>query len=398
MFKRISKVFIIMAFSVFFGLLKNIFLARELSKTEMGIFTLAMTIVGFIYPISLFGQQSAFVRKFSQRGLTAYNWKRTFQHILVISVLIVLVGLLIAAHIYHEELQVFVLLFLFVAIYSSVIAELLTSVARSIGEYEKSVILYRSIRFAFIFALVTIYLLDCFNLTTVLLVFAILYILHALIISIIIYSGYPVGSTSLPKSFYLEGLLFLGSDLSLLVIVSVDKFFLAKMMSLDQLAIYFSIFAITRLYDLALQATEFVLMPYSNRVAKLPLPRIMLYVLLMAAGITIFYVIFGEGLLQLLYDGKYNEGVSLIPWFCAIGIFRMFYSIPASIIGGRLQPVVLRHLLMANSGLIILNIGLVAFLISNFGLIGAVAATFAVWVFRNVGAYALLFRFRAGIF
>jgi O-antigen/teichoic acid export membrane protein len=215
------------------------------------------------------------------------------------------------------------------------------------------------------------------------------------IIAIIVYRSYSNGSKSVSKNFYIEGLLFLGSDLSLLVIITMDKFFLAKIMSLDELAVYFSIFAITRLYDLALQATEFVLMPYSNKMEKLALGRILAFVTVIAIAITLFYLLFGEILLNLIYGDKYAEGLHLIAWFCAIGITRMFYCVPASIIGGRLKQQALRYLLVTNTGLIVVNIALVALFISYFGLVGAVAGTLVVWILRNIGAYTLLLKYKA---
>jgi O-antigen/teichoic acid export membrane protein len=167
------------------------------------------------------------------------------------------------------------------------------------------------------------------------------------------------------------------------------------MLTLNELAVYFSIFAITRLYDLALQATEFVLMPYSNKIEKLILPRIITFVFLVAIGITFFYLTLGETIIDIIYGNKYAEGIVLLPWFYAIGVCRIFYCVPASIIGGRLKQKALRYLLVSNSSLIVFNVALVAFFISRYGLIGAAAATLTVWLFRNLGAYILLFKYKS---
>lgn len=392
--KRIGKVFIIISISVVFGLAKSIFLARELPKQDYGLFNLLLTIIAFTYPIALFGQQNAFVRFFSKNELSQYNWIKIVRSIIIASCVTILVALVIFTRIY-EELKSLELGFLFVAILGSVIGDLYTSLTRAKGEYEKSIFLQRSIRIVFPPVLLVLYWLQQLNLKTVLISFGIFYCFYSLYIIFDSHRSIPAGSQLYPKSAYQDGFLFLGTDISLLVIISIDKFLIAKLTTLEDLAIYFAAFSITRLYELALQAIEYVLMPYSNKMKQIRLTKLLIPIVIMVVLITLFYYLMGPFLMQVLYKGKYNAGISLIPFFCAVGIVHMFYSIPASIIGGRFQQKALKFLLYSNSSLIVVNFLLGILLIQLYGLKGAILATFTVWLLRTVVAFGLLHKFKS---
>jgi len=389
---RLGKVFFIIGLSVAFGLVRNVLLVRELSTEDMGLFTLAMTIVAFVYPITMLGQQSELVRFFSKNSLAKYNWKKVLQKILLACAFISCVAMFIAIQIYHE-LDVSILAFILVSIITTVIAELFTSITRAKGEYEKSILLLRSIRYASPIALLILYWLKQITLINVLIIFGILHLIHAILIFVQTYKSAPSGKNDVPRALYSEGLIFLGSDISFIVISTIDKFFLAKLTTIEELAVYFAVFTLTRLYELALQAVEYVLIPYSNRIKQIQISKFLKPVALAAGGLTIFYLILGPEMMRVLYKGKYDAGISLIPWFCAVGIVRMFYSIPLSFIYGRLHKSALKSLVVANSSLIAVNVLLVAWLTSLLGIEGAILATLLVWLVRTLYAYYILWRF-----
>src|SRR5262245_11422485 len=56
-YQKAGYVFFFNAFAVGCGLIKNIILARHLAGAELGLYSLLFTLVGFIYPLSLLGQQ-----------------------------------------------------------------------------------------------------------------------------------------------------------------------------------------------------------------------------------------------------------------------------------------------------------------------------------------------------
>ena len=174
--------------------------------------------------------------------------------------------------------------------------------------------------------------------------------------------------------------------------LSIDKLFIAKLVSIEAIAVYFTTFTLLRIYELAYQAVEYILLPHSNKLKSIKLKRIISYIIILSTAITVFYLIAGEYLLDVLFDGKYNSGKILIPVFCGIGIFRLLYIIPSSIISGRLKEFCLKQLFFSNSFLVIVNIVLAYIFILKYGLLGAAAATLITWILRSLAAYLILYK------
>lgn len=390
--RHIGGVFLIIGFFFVFGFLKQVFLARELTKSDMGFFSLLMTIIAFAYPVTLLGQQNSVVRFFSKNVLSNFNWKRLLYKIIIVSGLLAVVLLMIFAVIYN--IKIGPLIFLFIALIGSVIGDLFPSIIRSQGHYEKLIFLQRSIRFVFPVILLVLYILDDFQLSSILIWFSFSYIVYVLVIILVTNRGYQNGPESVPSRVHIDGLFFLGSDISLLIVVSVDKLLIAKLMNLEDLAVYFATFTLMRIYELALQSIEYVMMPYSNKIEKIRIGKFFKLIFLISGGITVFYILYGPILMRIVYQNKYNEGISLIPLFCMVGVVRVFYSLPYSIIGGRLKQIALKYLLYSNLSLVILNVVLGVVFISLWGLPGAILATLLVWVFRTCGAYIIFYKFR----
>lgn len=390
--KRISAVFIIIGFSFFFGFLKQVFLARELTKTELGNFSLFMTIIAFIYPITLLGKQNSLVRFFSRENIQNYDWKNLLYRILIVSVVLCTVFLLVTTLIYKIQIGPFI--FIFIALCGSVIADLYTSIMRSEGHFEKSIFWHRSVRFSFPVVLLIIYLIDDINLKSVLIGFSIIYIIYIFTVIVLTNTKYPNGTEKVPSRIHTDGLFFLGSDISLLVVANMDRFIIAKILPIEDLAIYFSIYTIMRIYELLYQAIEYVLLPYSNKFKNTNIIKLCANVFLIGMGITVFYIFLGPKVVHLVYDGKYDSGISLIPLFCALGLVRILYSIPYSFIGGKLKQIALKYLLYSNLGIVLINIVVGIIFTSLWQLKGAVLSTIFVWMLRTCCAFLIFYRFR----
>ncbi|MFQ5677186.1 MAG: oligosaccharide flippase family protein, partial [bacterium] len=180
MLKRISNVFLILVMTVGFGFFKNILMARELSKSDFGLFNLIMTLVGLIYPLAMLGQQNTLVRFFSKYTPDEYDWPSFIQRLLLL-VLPVSIGFTAIASLFYDFSRT-ALFFLPVVILSSVIADLYTYILRAIGRYESSILLHRSIRIAFPVALLGLIYADAFSLEMTFYLFGALYILHSVVI------------------------------------------------------------------------------------------------------------------------------------------------------------------------------------------------------------------------
>lgn len=390
---RLRNVFIIIASAFPFAILKNVILGRELNETDMGLMSLLITIISFVYPVALLGQHNALVRFLSKGNNTSfYNWKLFNLNILLLGSILSIISSLIFLLIY--KLNLLALGFLTIGIIASLIGDLYKEVPRSIGRFEISLLLQRSERYIFPIILILLYLINSFNLTTIFISFGFLYIFYSLGIILYTYRTCPNGAAKFPSDVYRDGLFFWGSDLSLIALVSIDKFFIAKLCSIEDLAVYFSTFTITRLYDIVSQAVEYVLLPYSNKVKNINIKKIALYVGLVALFVTIFYLIAGPKIQEIVYKGKYNHGIELIPWFCIVGIVRSFYIIPSSIIGGRLGQAALKLFFYFNFGMLGLNIILGIIFTYQWQLFGAIIATLVVWSLRTIFGFIIMYRYK----
>ncbi len=77
------------------------------------------------------------------------------------------------------------------------------------------------------------------------------------------------------------------------------------------------------------------------------------------------------------------------------GIAKLFYSVPSSVIGGRLPRPALKQFLWFNLGAVVVNIVLDIIMIKAMGLMGAAIATAVAWGLRLAGGYVILARNRS---
>jgi O-antigen/teichoic acid export membrane protein len=389
--KRMTTVFLIVASSFPFAIIRNILLGRILTKDDMGIMSLLITIIGFVYPVALLGHHNAIIRFLSKTdNIFNYNWKRFNLKVLLYGSIITLIAVLVLTKIY--TLSIFIGIYLCIAIIASMIGDLYKEIARSQGRYELSLILQKSERFILPIILVMLFLINKFEFPIILKLFGFVYLIYAAVIIWFIYNSCPCGKDSVPNHVNKDALFFWGLDLSLIVLVSIDKLFVAKFTSFEMMATYYTTFTIMRLYDLAAESLEYVLLPHSNRSERISLIRWVGPILTLSVLITIFYLFFGGIILNFLFNGKYNQGIHLIPWFCAVGVMRILYIVPSSIIGGRLTSKELNKLHNGNIVIMVFNIIWVGYLTYHFKATGAIIATLIVCCARVVTGYYILIK------
>ena len=103
----------------------------------------------------------------------------------------------------------------------------------------------------------------------------------------------------------------------------------------------------------------------------------------------------GRDVVDFLYQGRYNEGTYLILPFALSGIAKLFYSVPSSVIGGRLPRPALKQFMWFNLGAVVLHIALDVIMIRAMGLLGAAIATAIAWGLRLAGGYVIIARHRS---
>ncbi len=391
MFKKVGTVVVIMGVGIAFGFLKNILLARELNKEDFGLFNLIMTIAGLIYPLALFGQQNTIVRVFSKRRPEDYNWKSYFHKLLLGASIAALIGGIASTYFY--KLTALNFIFLLVVIGNSMIADLYTYIFRATGQYETSIILHRSIRVAFPIILLLLILLDKSELNTILYFFGALHLIHSFAVMLYTNKRVGLGTKKLTKNDYKEGLILICSDITMLVIISVDKLFLAKLTNLERVAEYFAIFSLMRIFEIVQHAIDFVLIPHSNKVVEVNVKGIFFKVLGIGLVISLFYLILAKPIIHFLYSGKYDSGIQLVPYFCLVGLLQLLYVVPASIIRGRLEQKALKTLTAYDLTLLFASILLTYVFITLWDIIGALIATSLIWLMRLCLTYLVLLKY-----
>ncbi|MFQ5641820.1 MAG: lipopolysaccharide biosynthesis protein [bacterium] len=389
MISRVRNVFFIACFGVLGGLVKNILLARELPKDELGQFSLLMTIVGFVYPLSLFGQHNAFVRFIADKAFPDYNWFKQIKQTLFLSAVFTCLAIGFVTPVY--QFTFLAVVFVLIATFATGGSDLLATVFRAQGRYELSMFSFRLLSLLLPLPVFLLLYVQMFTFSNVLLAFSALYLVTPVVIAIFNKRSFQNGTQELPKSIWKDGLLLWGSDLSLLVIYSIDRLFIPKLMDYEALGEYFAIFAITRVFDLVLRSVELVLFPHVKRSSQVRLPRITAAVLGAGLVLSILYVLFGDVMVAFLYRGKYDDSTFLIPFFCVLGIVRLLHVIPYSIIGSLLERKRLQQMFYVNILIILLSVVLSFFMIKHYGLIGAVLSSIAIWSMKTAAGFGIMF-------
>ena len=71
---RYFNVTILIMLSSMFGPIRSVLLGRLLTINDFGTYSLALTVIGFLYPLLMFGQQRGIIRFFNRHDVKKYNW------------------------------------------------------------------------------------------------------------------------------------------------------------------------------------------------------------------------------------------------------------------------------------------------------------------------------------
>ena len=118
------------------------------------------------------------------------------------------------------------------------------------------------------------------------------------------------------------------------------------------------------------------------RSAEIALGRRLIEVGVLTLVGVVGYLLLGPWLLALLFEGRYDEMAALIPILCLAGVAKALYSVPSSLLGGRLARAALREFSIWNVVLLAVAIGVSAYLGLRFGALGVAWGTVIAWVGR----------------
>ncbi len=397
---RIGSVFGIILVTAILQVLSQMLLARGLPKESVGIVSLLLGALPLLSTISLLGQEPATVRFVARSSGETYNIPAHVQRVLIAVVPLGIAVGVIAGLFYALTLLSLLTLVILVASQNAIL--LVTGVERARHHYERAMLWRQMPTISTAVMFTAAFVTNHMDLTSVrysmMLAFGVSAILLGIRGTRRSPSRGPAGAADLqrvPPSVLREGLLFLGTGLSFSVMVGLDKLIIGKMLTYSDLAVYATIFATMKGFDFLFYSIGYVLMPSVGRMGRIRIGRYFGAIALLAVGVSSAYFFFGEYVVHLLYAGRYDSGSYLILPFILSGAFKLFYSIPTSLIGGRLPRIVLKQFMWLNLGTMAVNIVLTIVLVMRSGLMGAAVATAIAWGMRLAGGLLILARYRS---
>jgi O-antigen/teichoic acid export membrane protein len=389
---RVGRVFVVVLASAALQLVTQTLLVRSLSKTEVGLISLLLGALPILSTISLVGQGAATVRFLSRSEAGAYDTAAHLRKVLALVLPLGLVLALLGAGYY--QLGGGLALVLIALVVSQNIATVLGSAMRAEHRYEIAMVAVRMPAMAAAVALVVLRLSDALTYTSALAVLAAAFLASAVLLSALGFRKLGAGDRRVPGFVMREGVFLLGLDLSFAIMVSLDKLIVGKMMTYADLAVFASVFAVMRGFDFIFYSISHVLMPRVNVVRRLALSRYNLLIGVVATAVSAVYLTIGDDVVRFLYKGEYDAGSVLILPFVLSGIAKLFYSVPSSVIGGRLPRRALKQFLWSNLAAVAAQVVLCVVMIRTMGLVGAALATAIAWFLRLAGGYVIVARHR----
>jgi len=389
---RVGRVFAIVSAAALLQVVGQAALARVLPKDQVGIVSLLLGALPLLSSLSLLGQDSSGVRFLTRGDAARHDARRHFRDVLTIVLPLGAVIALAGARFYSlAGLAMLAAVTLVVAQNATAMA---TSTLRARHRYELAMAGTRIPVMATAAALAAFGLVGVLSLSLALWSIIGAYGLTAVALTLYAMRDLPRGERRVPRGVIRNGFFFLGISVSLSVMMAMDKVLIGKLMPMSELAVYATVFSVMKGFDFLFYSFSFVLMPRAAVVERLSVKRLNLLIAAVAIAVTALYLGFGRPIIHFLFDGKYDAGAYLILPFALSGVLKLFYSVPSSVIGGRLPRSALKEFLWYNLAGIALNVALDVVLILRMGLMGAAIATAIAWALRLAGGYVVVSRHR----
>jgi O-antigen/teichoic acid export membrane protein len=372
--------------------LSTIFLARTLTPVAFGEFSLMRTLVLFIPPIAIWGQDVATARFFSRNAPEKYRWSRVLSLILKIGTALVAIGVVVAAIIYHLSLWKCVGLFAASLAYVSTL--FFSNLWRGRQNYTPAILMVNGFRGAFFLFVLVMFFAKTTSAALAIFSYFLIIIIIAVINAVYTFARIPQGDQHVPRDFYTNGLLLLGSQTSVTLLASLDSLFIPKMLDLASLALYQAAAAPSQMFNIIGRAGKYVWVPEFGGSKKVQVKRLSIVIGVAAAALLIVTMILARPILHLLYKGKYDDGVTVLRILLAAGAVRLYYNLSSSIIVGRLEQNALYYHLAMTIAMVFVEIGLLYVFLKNMGVMGAALAMLTVAILRTLFSYWIVWKFK----
>ncbi len=382
---RVGNVFAVIVVGALLQVLTQAVLARSLPKADVGLISLILGALPLFSTLTLLGQDTAIVRYLSRHEASGFDLKAHAARVL--AVVVPIGGALgLAGGIYYAFPRLPLATIITLVAAQNLIL-VLTAFLRARHRYEAAIVARHLPVIGSAVTLAVLFWSGTLDLTSALVTLLAAYAVSAVVTALLPWNRAPgtaasTGSVRIPSRVIREGFLFLGLGVSLSVMVSIDRLVISRLMTMSDLAVYSTIFAVTKGFDFLFYAVGYVLMPAIGRAGNMSLRKPAAAV----AGVAILsaaaYLMFGDEVVHLLFAGRYDTGSYLIPAFVLSGVLKLFYSIPSSYISGGAPTRAVRQFMVTNLFTMALNVVLDIILIGRMGLMGAALATALAWLLR----------------
>lgn len=380
--RQIGAVSIITGLSQVCFMAANVLIPRHLAPAEFGRVDLANKLIQLTAYLGLFGLNSALIRSVPLADLNRYDWKAGIGRVALVALAITAAVTVGAGIYYHFTPLATALMTLAGWLFGLTVAGgAVLSIQRRFTLSQLLLYLWRPFLLVAALALIAGHALTTGALIAT---YAVAGLVQVVGVFVALRAS-PSGREPLPTARLVnEGLLFFGLFMTGTLMLRLDAFLLAALISPAALGRYSvaANIALTGYGVLSLGVGQ-VLNPRVASGEPLRLGRLTALLLVVGGVAAVGLTLAGTPLIHWLYAHRYNgDFTRLIGLFCLTGLVQMAYVVPSSVLGVRAPLATLRLFLYINLVSVAINAGLNLWLIPRHGLEGAALATLLSWVWR----------------
>lgn len=368
-------------------------LLRELRSDDAGSLALLLALLDTFSLLGILGQTSLVTRLYSPTGRDAYDWLFDLTSSAVFSVIPIALATLIAAQIYDFEVPQ--LAFLAGAALLTVVHSVGCYMLNAHGHYIVSSLLLRLPNTLLILPGVLATRASSWaELQPVLLAYGAGLLLCSLILIFTLTRLLRRGPIRISLRERFEGLVFFASTTVALMPDQGVVVIAGALMTPERLAPYAAMAVLLRPFRLVTQVLSAIMTPELIRRERPNYRGLLIGLWTLAIVAALATILLGPPLARWIYEGRYEEGLGIIPLLALVGALQLTAVLPKSDLTGKAAMATFRRLVFSLVGVMA---GIAAFgvlLISRFGVLGMAATAFSLQAARSLLAYGFWRGFR----
>lgn len=381
-------IFMVSSFLAVFTFTGNILMQQLLPAAEIGKFTLILTLIIIIGPISHLGQGGQLLRKYSSSDPGTYNWPKDLLFNFLIIMVITTFSVGVTNLIYGQTIRPFLTILWLCSVSLGLIGSVV-AILRSHQIYLASAILSRA-PFAAILILVIMatqiphdeFLVIIAGLTAVFIVIAI----SAMFLAI---NRVPVGRKTLVIKERFEGLHFMLWGFSDMISTYGEIAIGAIFLNPASLAIYAVAKNLSRLFELVRNTFDIILPTEISKKKKVNTKRNLTLVGLLTVFLVVLHGIFGPILIDVFFGDKYDAAKPLVILLALAGGLRLIHAFPHSSLIVDQQSKSLIFYLRSSFIFELVGVLLILLAVSQWGLNGMAIVVPLLWLGRLILGFVI---------